>query len=51
LGLVPLGITRSDTPPSTEPVTVASGITLRDFSQMLGTPMAQIIKLLMEIGT
>jgi len=27
------------------------GHPLRDFSQMLGTPMAQIIKLLMEIGT
>jgi translation initiation factor IF-2 len=33
------------------PVTVESGVTLRDFSQALGVAMPQIIKLLMGLGT
>ncbi len=33
------------------PVTVESGVTLRDFSQALGVAMPQIIKLLMNLGT
>jgi translation initiation factor IF-2 len=35
----------------TGPVTVESGVTLRDFSQALGVSMPQIIKLLMGLGT
>ena len=35
----------------TGPVTVESGVTLRDFSQALGVAMPQIIKLLMNLGT
>src|SRR5216110_388123 len=37
--------------PPTGPVTVESGVTLRDFSQALGVAMPQIIKLLMNLGT
>jgi translation initiation factor IF-2 len=37
--------------PPTGPVTVESGVTLRDFSQALGVAMPQIIKLLMGLGT
>ena len=37
------------TPPS-GPVTVASGVTVRDLSQSLGIPAAQIIKILMALG-
>src|SRR3954464_11888434 len=33
------------------PVTVESGVTLREFSQALGVAMPQIIKLLMNLGT
>ncbi|HKU58961.1 MAG TPA: translation initiation factor IF-2, partial [Gaiellaceae bacterium] len=40
---------REITPP-TGPVTVESGVTLRDFSQALGVAMPQIIKLLMNLG-
>jgi len=35
----------------TGPVTVESGVTLRDFSQAVGVAMPQIIKLLMNLGT
>ncbi|HEX7625827.1 MAG TPA: translation initiation factor IF-2 [Gaiellaceae bacterium] len=35
----------------TGPVTVESGVTLRDFSQALGVSMPQIIKLLMNLNT
>ncbi|HEV8461803.1 MAG TPA: translation initiation factor IF-2 [Gaiellaceae bacterium] len=35
----------------TGPVTVESGVTLRDFSQALGVAMPQIIKLLMALNT
>jgi len=34
----------------TGPVSVESGVTLRDFSQALGVPMSQIIKMLMGLG-
>src|SRR3954447_1288749 len=34
----------------TGPVTVESGVTLRDFSQAVGVAMPQIIKLLMNLG-
>src|SRR5438270_9326252 len=37
--------------PPTGPVTVESGVALRDFSQALGVAMPQIIKLLMNLGT
>src|SRR5919199_5567019 len=37
--------------PPTGPVTVESGVTLRDFSQAVGVSMPQIIKLLMNLGT
>src|SRR5438067_3638181 len=36
--------------PPTGPVTVESGVTLRDFSQALGTSVADLIKLLMTLG-
>ncbi|HZO95812.1 MAG TPA: translation initiation factor IF-2 N-terminal domain-containing protein, partial [Gaiellaceae bacterium] len=36
--------------PPTGPVTVESGVTVRDFSQALGVSMGQIIKMLMELG-
>src|SRR4051812_48487491 len=36
--------------PPTGPVTVESGVTLRDFSQALGVSMPQIIKMLMGLG-
>ncbi|HEY7537519.1 MAG TPA: translation initiation factor IF-2 [Gaiellaceae bacterium] len=36
--------------PPTGPVTVESGVTLRDFSQALGVSMPQIIKMLMALG-
>jgi translation initiation factor IF-2 len=36
--------------PPTGPVTVESGVTMRDFSQALGVGMAQIIKMLMDMG-
>src|SRR5919202_6391428 len=32
------------------PVTVESGVTVRDFSQALGVPMGQLIKMLMDLG-
>src|SRR5262245_25291140 len=41
---------REVTPP-TGPVTVESGTTVRDFSQALGVPMGQLIKMLMDLGT
>jgi translation initiation factor IF-2 len=37
--------------PPTGPVTVESGASLREFSQALGVPMPQIIKMLMEMGS
>jgi translation initiation factor IF-2 len=36
--------------PPTGPVTVESGVTVRDFSQALGVPMGQLIKMLMDLG-
>src|SRR5712691_10935156 len=36
--------------PPTGPVTVESGVTVRDFSQALGVPMGEIIKILMGLG-
>ncbi len=36
--------------PPTGPVTVPSGVTVRDFSQALGVPAAQLIKILMGLG-
>src|SRR6266576_866322 len=36
--------------PPTGPVTVESGVSVRDFSQALGVPMPQIIKILMNLG-
>jgi len=41
---------REVAPPS-GPVTVESGVTLRDFSQALGTSVSDLIKLLMGLGT
>ena len=40
---------REVTPP-TGPVTVQSGVTVRDFSQALGVPMPELIKILMSLG-
>src|SRR5205807_2856537 len=34
----------------TGPATVESGVTVRDFSQALGVPMGEIIKILMGLG-
>src|SRR5438270_11271046 len=36
--------------PPTGPVTVQSGVTVRDFSQALGVPMPELIKILMALG-
>src|SRR5438067_1564067 len=36
--------------PPSGPVTVESGITIKDLSQALGVPMPQIIKILMGLG-
>src|SRR5215510_3144309 len=36
--------------PPTGPVTVESGVTVRDFSQALGTSVSELIKLLMNLG-
>src|SRR3990170_2757989 len=36
--------------PPTGPASVPSGVTVRDFSQALGVPAAQIIKILMALG-
>src|SRR5512133_669797 len=36
--------------PPTGPVTVQSGVTVRDFSQALGVPMGDLIKILMNLG-
>src|SRR3954452_11198739 len=36
--------------PPTGPVTVESGVTLRDFSQALGTSVSDLLKLLMNLG-
>jgi translation initiation factor IF-2 len=36
--------------PPTGPVSVESGVTVRDFSQALGVPMPQLIKILMNLG-
>jgi translation initiation factor IF-2 len=42
---------RSQTPvQQTGPVTVESGVTVRDFSQALGVPMPELIKILMGLG-
>jgi translation initiation factor IF-2 len=37
--------------PQTGPVTVESGVNLRELSQAFGVPMPQIIKMLMEMGS
>src|ERR1700726_4367213 len=37
--------------PPTGPVTVESGVSLRDFSQAFGVPLPQIIKMLMVMGS
>jgi translation initiation factor IF-2 len=39
-----------ETAPPTGPVTVQSGVTVRDFSQALGVPMPELIKILMNLG-
>src|SRR5438128_5956993 len=36
--------------PPSGPVSVESGVTVRDFSQALGVPMPQLIKILMNLG-
>src|SRR5579871_6231559 len=41
---------REVAPPS-GPVTVESGVNLRDLSQAFGVPMPQIIKMLMDMGS
>ncbi len=43
--------TPRDVAPPTGPVTVESGVSLRDFSQTLGVTMSQIIKMLMDLGS
>src|SRR6188508_3156596 len=41
---------RTPAPPPTGPVTVESGVTVKDLSGALGVPMSQIIKILMGLG-
>src|SRR5712692_5023750 len=42
--------TRQPAPPPTGPISVESGVSVRDFSQALGVPMQNIIKSLMGLG-
>jgi translation initiation factor IF-2 len=42
--------TRQPAPPPTGPVSVESGVTVRDFSQALGVSMGEIIKILFNLG-
>src|SRR6266576_2220480 len=42
--------TRAPAPPPTGPVSVESGVSVRDFSQALGVSMPNIIKILMNLG-
>src|SRR3990172_12005323 len=37
-------------PPPTGPVTVESGVTVKDLSHALGVPMPELIKILMSLG-
>src|SRR6188508_603192 len=37
-------------PPPSGPITVESGVTVRDYSQALGVPMPELIKILMNLG-
>src|SRR6187551_1403124 len=37
-------------PPPSGPITVESGVTVKDLSQALGVPMPELIKILMELG-
>ena len=37
-------------PPPSGPITVESGVTVKDLSQALGVPMSELIKILMELG-
>jgi Translation initiation factor 2 (IF-2; GTPase) len=41
---------RPPAPPPTGPVSVESGVSVRDLSQALGVPMPEIIKILMGLG-
>jgi translation initiation factor IF-2 len=41
---------REAAPPPTGPVTVESGVTVKDLSQALGVPMPELIKILMSLG-
>jgi translation initiation factor IF-2 len=41
---------RQPAPPPTGPVTVESGVTVKDLSQALGVPMPELIKILMNLG-
>jgi translation initiation factor IF-2 len=43
--------TQREVTPQTGPVTVESGVNLRELSQAFGVPMPQIIKMLMEMGS
>ncbi|MEI8104764.1 MAG: translation initiation factor IF-2 [Actinomycetes bacterium] len=43
--------TPRDIAPPSGPVSVESGVTVQNFSQALGTPMSDILKLLMGLGT
>ncbi len=43
--------TQREVAPQTGPVTVESGVNLRELSQAFGVPMPQIIKMLMEMGS
>src|SRR4026208_31418 len=37
-------------PPPSGPITVESGVTVKDLSQALGVPMPELIKILMDLG-
>src|SRR5574340_939379 len=41
---------RQPAAPPTGPVTVESGVTVKDLSQALGVPMPELIKILMSLG-
>src|SRR4249920_2019057 len=42
--------TQTPAPPPTGPVTVESGVNVKDLSQALGVPMPELIKILMSLG-
>src|SRR6187401_3614804 len=49
-GSVPQTPRQAPAPPPSGPITVESGVTVKDLSQALGVPMPELIKILMALG-